>query len=110
MIRKSSTFGRRRLLGIIYFIAQFLGGLIAGVACLLLLAGTDITEIEMQPNWWVDVDDGSITHKWLQSFLSEALGSFIYVLFFMICTDKKYQYSNDKVLNTLVSASSYITA
>jgi len=38
------------------------------------------------------------------------MGTFIYVLFFMICTDKNYQYSNDKVLNCLVSASSYVTA
>lgn len=45
-----------------------------------------------------------------ESVLSEVFGTFVYVLFFMICTDDKLKYSNDTVKNALVIASSYIAA
>ena len=55
-----------------------------------------------------DADDR--TWKTFESILSEAFGSFVYVLFFMICTDEKLKYSNDSVKNSLVIASSYIAS
>ena len=48
--------------------------------------------------------------KTFQSIISEILGTFIYVLFFMICTDKDLKYSQDTVKNSLVIASSYIAS
>ena len=44
------------------------------------------------------------------TFISEALGTFVFVLFFMISTDKKTRYSKDKTLNCLVIAASYVAS
>lgn len=44
------------------------------------------------------------------SWVSEAFGAFLYVFMFMMCTDKKTQFSKDKVINTFITASSYIAA
>lgn len=55
-----------------------------------------------------DSDDRS--WKTFESLISEIFGTFVYVLFFMICTDEKLKYSNDTVKNSLVIASSYIAA
>lgn len=48
--------------------------------------------------------------KTFQSIVSETFGTFIYVLFFMISTDKDLKYSQDTVKNALVIAASYITS
>lgn len=48
--------------------------------------------------------------KTFQSCISETLGTFIFVLFFMISTDEKLKYSKDNVKNALVIASSYIAS
>ena len=48
--------------------------------------------------------------KTFQSIVSETFGTFIYVLFFMICTDKDLKYSQDTVKNALVISSSYIAS
>ena len=45
-----------------------------------------------------------------QSILSEIIGTFVFCLFFMISTDKRTQYSDQKALNCLVIASSYVGA
>jgi len=44
------------------------------------------------------------------TFVSETLGAFVYVLFFMISTDKNTRYSKDKTINCLVIAASYVAA
>jgi hypothetical protein len=62
----------------------------------------------MQGKCAYDSEDRS--WKTFESLLSEAFGTFVYVLFFMICTDDKLKYSNDTVKNSLVIASSYIAA
>ena len=62
----------------------------------------------MKGNCGYDSDERS--WKTFESILSEAFGTFVYVLFFMICTDEKLKYSNDVVKNSLVIASSYIAA
>ena len=49
MVRKSSSFGRRRLLGIIYLVAQFCGGLIAACAIVLLLKGDSNDRVNVMP-------------------------------------------------------------
>jgi glycerol uptake facilitator-like aquaporin len=52
--------------------------------------------------------DGS--YKIFSAILSETLGSFIFVFLFMICTDKKTQFSSDKVINCFIVAGSYASA
>ena len=44
------------------------------------------------------------------SVISEILGTFIFVLFFLVSTDKKTQYSQEKAMNCLVISSSYTGA
>ena len=42
--------------------------------------------------------------------LSEAFGTFMYVVLFMICTDKKTQFSSDKVINCFIVAGAYVAS
>ena len=42
--------------------------------------------------------------------LSETIGSFMFVLFYIISTDSKTRYSDDKAMNGFIIASSYIAA
>jgi len=44
------------------------------------------------------------------AFISEAMGAFVFIFLFMMATDKKTQFSNDKVINCFILASSYIAA
>lgn len=48
--------------------------------------------------------------KYIAAFVSEVTGSFVLVFLFMICTDKKTQFSQDKVVNCFIVASSYCSA
>jgi glycerol uptake facilitator-like aquaporin len=42
--------------------------------------------------------------------ISEALASFVFIFLFMLCTDKKTQYSDDKVINCFIMSASYCAA
>ena len=44
------------------------------------------------------------------ALVSEIIGSFMFVLFYIISTDSKTRYSDDKAINGLIIASSYIAA
>jgi len=39
MLRKNSNFGSRRMLGIMYIVAQFLGGILAAIITKFLIGG-----------------------------------------------------------------------
>ena len=85
MLRKNSNFGSRRLLGIMYIVAQILGGILAGSLSRFILSSRYIVAAPT-----LDSDGGP---KIFSALLSEAFGSFMYVFLFMICTDKKTQFS-----------------
>jgi hypothetical protein len=42
--------------------------------------------------------------------ISEFIGSFVFIFLFMLCTDKKTQYSDDKVINCFIMSSAYVSA
>ena len=42
--------------------------------------------------------------------ISELVGSFVFIFLFMLCTDKKTQYSDDKVINCFIMSSAYVSA
>lgn len=42
--------------------------------------------------------------------LSESTAAFIFIFLFMLCTDKKTQYSEDKVINCFIMSASYCAA
>ena len=65
---------------------------------------------QMTPGTKCAIDSEDRSNKTFESIISESFGTFVYVLFFMICTDEKLKYSNDTVKNSLVLASSYIAA
>ena len=48
--------------------------------------------------------------KWFSSWISEIVGAAIYVFMFILATDKRTQFSNDKVINCLIMASCYVSA
>ena len=100
MFRKNSNFGTRRLKGGIYLFGQFAGSILGAFAMFFLSIGSlPINVVPTRGPSGV-----------FQSIISETFGTFIFVLFFMISTDKKTQYSEDKVMNCFIIASSYIAA
>jgi glycerol uptake facilitator-like aquaporin len=144
MLRRKTTFGKRRLLGVIYLVAQFSGGILGATGVALLLKEGSRYRINVMPasneceykEWSYtreypegdpyharnidcrydipsgengenakDEEDNEIPAtenenkhwKTFESVVSETFGSFVYVLFFMISTDEKLRFSNDKV-------------
>lgn len=105
MLRKNSShFGSRRLKGIFYMIAQLLGGLIAALISKFLLKGDGFV-LAATP-----MVDGYKSYRITASMISEFVGSFVFIFLFMLCTDKKTQYSEDKVINCFIMSSAYISA
>ena len=49
-------------------------------------------------------------YKWFASWVSEIAGTFLFVFMIMVCTDKKTQFSEDKVINCFIMASSYVSS
>lgn len=114
MLRRNSNFGSRRLRGIIYIVAQFLGGILAATVSIFLLNENkgDIPDINchqitVSP---VIVEKDGPKNKWLASCFSEVMGTFLFVFMIMICTDKKTQFSDDKVINCFIMAASYVSS
>lgn len=98
MLRRNSKFGARRLKGLLYMAAQFMGA-IAGALTVQLLWRMKDEEINKRPRI-----------ETFNTIISEILGTFIYVLFFLVSTNKSTQYSKEKAMNCLVIASSYVGA
>ena len=44
------------------------------------------------------------------AYISEVIGAFIFVFLFMISTDERTKFSQDKVINCFILASSYVAA
>ena len=79
MFRKNSNFGKRRLKGGIYLFGQFAGSILGAFAMFFLSIGS-------KP---INVVPTRGPSGVFQSIISETFGTFIFVLFFMISTDKK---------------------
>ena len=105
MLRKNSSLGSRRLKGIIYMVAQFLGGIIAAIVSNIIDDVNEGNDLVVAP-----VPDSDGDKKFFAALVSEGLGSFVFIFLFMICTDKKTQFSKDKVINCLIISSAYVSA
>ena len=105
MLRKNSpkSFGKNRLKGIIYMVAQIFGGLIAGFLSVIFLSG-DNHKKAVQPLGTPDEP------RSFEATISEVVASFVFIFLFMLSTDKKTQYSEDRVINCFIIASSYVAA
>lgn len=55
-------------------------------------------------------ENKAFSYNSFASLVSEASGSFVFIFLFMICTDKKTQYSDDKVINCFIMSSAYTAA
>lgn len=132
MLRKGeNTFGSRRLKGFLYIAAQFLGGIGAALICKFLLGHHNVavmpyeifptptvpavnlpdnTAAELAVRSLAEVEEPGHKSNNFASILSEVTGSFIYIFLFMLCTNKETQYSEDKVVNCFIIASSFIAA
>lgn len=86
MLRKNSTFGQRRLLGVIYIVGQICGGMIAGLAYEIVCSETKC--YAFHPNESGDSQADDPKYQTFASILSEICGTFVYVLFFIISTEK----------------------
>ena len=85
-----------------------LGGLIAALIAKFLLNGENI-ELAVNPQYVVE-KDGDFDYKITASMISEFVGSFVFIFLFMLCTDKKTQYSDDKVINCFIMSSAHVSA
>jgi glycerol uptake facilitator-like aquaporin len=116
-----------RPLGVAYIVAQILGGFAAALLLLFFtLNGINGMEVnfycyECDPNdlntckhTWIRTNCGGVRFFtrtfWAQAMLQEILGTFIFVLFFMMMTDEKMLFSKEKAINCFIIASSYIAA
>lgn len=124
MLRKNSNFGTRRLRGVIYIVAQFLGGIASAAICKFLTMQETGSNLAVSPylqRWsckntdpadtaCVDRDTTDVTYKWFSVWTSEIAGTFLFVFMIMICTDKKTQFSEDKVINCFIMSASFVAA
>jgi glycerol uptake facilitator-like aquaporin len=85
MFRKNSAFGKRRLKGIIYLLGQLAGSVLGAFGIWFLSLGSG-EKIQLVPTQTFLKLEGTGV---FQSIISETFGTFIFVLFFMISTDKK---------------------
>jgi glycerol uptake facilitator-like aquaporin len=124
MLRKNSQFGSRRLLGILYIAAQFIGGILAATIAVfiinnannnvaispVLVDGGTFTQIVGAGNSTISVETTKFVYKSFSATISELVGTFMFVFLFMLCTDKKTQFSEDKVVNCFIMSSAYVAA
>jgi len=108
MLRKNSSFGTRRLRGILYIAAQMAGGLIAAIVSKFLLNQIDGSNLAISPK--MKNADGINEYRFFSSLISECAGTAYFVFLIMICTDKKTQFSTDRVINCFIMASSYVAS
>lgn len=110
MLRKNSSFGSRRLRGIIYIVAQFLGGLAAASVSKFLLNNTQGSNLAVSPTIHFDIEKNEAHYHNFSAMISEMAGTAYFVFLIMICTEKKTQFSEDKVINCFIMASSYVAS
>lgn len=56
------------------------------------------------------MNTGDATFDNFKALVSEIGASFIFIFLFMLCTDKKTRYSEDKVINCFIMSASYCAA
>lgn len=110
MLRKNSSFGTRRLRGVIYIVAQILGGLAAAGISKFLLNKAEGSNLAVSPSLKFDADTNTPHYHNFSAIISEMAGTAYFVFLIMICTDKKTQFSEDKVINCFIMASSYVAS
>jgi len=113
MLRRNSSFGSRRLFGILYIVAQFLGGFLAAVVSLFIIHGAN-NNVAVSPIVTISIPEDSetaeLSFNWFSATISELVGSFMFVFLFMLCTDKKTQFSEDKVINCFIIGAAYVAS
>ena len=93
-----------------YFAAQILGGIAAAALTKFILNTKAGSNLAVSPVSYLPTPDALPVYRTFAAPFSEAGGTAFFVLLFMICNDKKTQFSNDQVMNCFTMASSYIAA
>ena len=119
MLRKNSShLGTRRLKGIFYIVAQMAGGLLAGFFAKIFIGHgfTVSPRFEYDPEHLTVSSEevtegvGILSPSNFAAIISECAASTVFIFLFMLCTDKKTQYSEDKVINCFIMSASYVAA
>jgi glycerol uptake facilitator-like aquaporin len=110
MLRRNSTFGSRRLLGVIYIVAQFLGGIGGAMISKFLMNQAEGSNLAVSPYLKWDSENKLFEYRNFPALISEFTGSAFFIFIIMICTDKKTQFSEDRVINCFIMASAYVSA
>ena len=82
MFRSGPSAMDTRLLGLIYFAAQMIGGILAGLAGIILLEPANVNE-----NYSCNITPREPEHKY-PVLVSEFFGSAVFVSMFLIYTEK----------------------
>ena len=104
MFRSGSACLETKMLGLIYICGQIIGSIIAGFLGIFLLEPHDNNtdfKTTIEPI-------GEKKHS--IAIISEMFGTAIFVSNFMIHSDKSTRYSDDKSINSMIIASSYVAA
>lgn len=96
------------MLGIIYIVAQLAGGSICAFVAAFLLedqSADDSFSCIVEP-----IKDDELSTKYWTAMWSELLGTFFYVTFFLMSSDKRTRFSNDKVINSFILAGAFVAS
>lgn len=88
------------------------GGIIAGLIGLMINPGLTIhpRPVLSPVDEWVSDTQPKWTFGTLNAYISEIVGSFVFIFLFMLATEKNSQFSEDKVINCFILASAYVAA
>ena len=93
---------------------QLCGGILAAIFSLMVHEGMKISPRVDLEIVFKDENDikgtFELSYSSLNSYISEAIGSFVFILLFMLATEKDKHFSEDKVINCLILASAYVGA
>lgn len=109
-------FRGQRLIGFMYMLAQFGGGLIAAILSNFILETQRCHQVLVEPitvgaiETKTDNKDTTTESKWFAAMTSEVIGTFFFCFLFMLCTDKATQFSKDRVINCFIIAAAFCSS
>lgn len=97
----------RRLLGILYIVAQFLGGIFGGFISYILFGCQDPIGIKDHDQYNVP---GIVKWYWSQGMFADCFGGCLLVFIYLTQTEAKTRLANDPAITMLIISGSYIVS
>jgi glycerol uptake facilitator-like aquaporin len=84
--------------------------MIAAALSWFILDTDDCHHVIVQPISVGGSGKDEVSNKWFAAMISETIGTFFFCFLFMLCTDKATQFSQDRVINCFIIASSFCSS